>query len=1155
MNKVNSFSVGQRRLSLAVCLSILVSVTFLLPNAAWGQGAATASLGGTVKDSSGAVVPGAQVTITQTNTGISQTKPSAADGTFIFPLLPVGPYKLEVKKEGFGTYEQTGIVLTVSQAAQVPVSLEPKALKEVITVTGTASPVDTTTATLSNLVERQQVVGLPLQGRNPAEFVLLAAGVSNPMMNTRTNGTSASLQFAYPAGIGSSMEMQGAMIPAIDGMRSGGVYYALDGANNTDPYAVTGGPFPNPDAVQEFRVVTSGYGPEYISAPGGVVNIVTKSGTNNFHGNVFEFLRNSVVNARNYFAAKTDDLKRSQFGGTAGGPIVKNKLFIFGSYQGTAMATSAPGGGGRTQFVLTDAQRNGNFSGIGPCPPVNTTGACPLKSPYVYNPADPMNPSYYHYYTNNLIPLGDFSPITSQLIAMLPHSTAADGRVEVITPQSVREDQGTLKVDYVAGKHSLITRYFVSDYRGPAFTNPTNMLQDHGGSTGRWQDAMIGYNYASSGLVNEFRATYQRNRVDSTYGLPISFKSLGAAVSAPTTPWTEFIQVSAKFIVPGGAHGSNPRNTYMLSDRVSLIRGRHQLSVGAETVRIQNKSYTDHFQSGVGIWAGLPPFYPFDSGNILANFVLGKVTLFAQGDGIMIRTVGTLWGFHVGDQIRVTPRLTLSLGLRYDPYWPFHALHGRMTCWHPGQQSTVFPNSPPGLVFAGDAGCDASGTTPDLHTFQPRIGFAYRLDEKGNTSLRAAYGIYTIQQSMQSFQPMASTQPWVNNQFRFLPYSISNPWLGTLPFFPNFPGGDPFASRGFAANDAAAPSNYQFVLPIQEETAFSTPFKLANVQKWNLTLEHLFRGNIMAQVSYVGTKGTHLNLNEQGNAAQYIPGMCGDLPCSNPTNIDARRPLNSGVLGSMYIYESALDSSYNALQIGVERRMGTGLTVSSHFTWAKAIDYLSSNAVGNLAGNQNVATNPYNVKSFRAVSDFDAPYMWNTAVVWQAPAFKNQSFFLLKHVLSNWQVTGIWSWQAGMPFSIYSGVDNSYTGVGQDYADMVPGVSPYLDPNRPRGEVIAHYFNSAAFTQNAAGTFGNAPRNLLRGPGFNNVDMGLQKTFPITERYKIQFRAEFFNLTNTPHLQSPGGVSGPVGPASVQFSQIIAARDPRIIQFALKFEW
>ncbi|MCI0423777.1 MAG: hypothetical protein L0312_31940, partial [Acidobacteria bacterium] len=434
--------------------------------------------------------------------------------------------------------------------------------------------------------------------------------------------------------------------------------------------------------------------------------------------------------------------------------------------------------------------------------------------------------------------------------------------------------------------------------------------------------------------------------------------------------------------------------------------------------------------------------------------------------------------------------------------------------------------------------CNESGTDPDLSTFQPRVGFAYSLDQKGSTSIRGGYGMYTMQFPMQSFLPFAEQQPYIRNFFRPIPPSISDPWGG-------FPGGDPFAS-GFRADDLPRPSDAPFALPARA-SGFTPNFQLANLQKWNLTLERLFWEKLVVRASYVGTKGTHLSLTRDANAAIYIPGQ------STAQNTDSRRPFRN--IASVWMAESAGDSSYHSLQLSVERRLSGGLTFHSNYTWGKSLDTVSSNANGTLHAGFNTVFNPFDVSAQRGLSDFDLSHSWMTSLVWRIPSAKNGNLFL-KHLASDWQATGIWIWQGGQPFSVFSGIDNSLSGVGLDLPDRVSGVSPYMSADRPRGEVVKQYFNLAAFQQNALGTFGNSGRNILRGPGFNNLDLAVIRRFSIKQdKYAVTFRAEFFNLTNTTHLGAPGGGGGIGLSRGAPAAEILRARDPRILQFALKFNW
>ena len=486
---------------LAVLAVVIFASGFSPPSFAQSP---TATINGRISDPKGLPIPGAKVQAVNIQTNVVYPGETNLEGFYTIVLLPPGNYRVIVQKEGFAEIVKPGIELHVQDTAGLNFSMQIGSVAQSITVQGGAPLVNTETGTLSGLVDERQVVDLPLNGRNPAELVLLAAGVSNPAMNTSGgSGAGFALQFSYPAGIGGSIEEAGALIPAVNGIRSGGVYFSLDGANNVDPYTISGGPFPNPDAVQEFRVMTNGYGAEYVSAPGGAINIVTKSGTNAFHGDAFEFLRNGAMNARNYFAANTDNIRRNQYGFTAGGPIRKDKFFIFGSYQGSTLRNDV---GGYIQFVPTDAERAGDFSAI------------PTQ---LHNPVTGVN------YTNNYIDPSTFNPITNVVLSHLPQSAAANGEVDLVTPISQGEQQFTVKSDYVMGKSSFVARYFETTYSTPGNVDDPDWLITNGPASNRWQDAMIGHDYASGGTVNQARLTFARDGYMDNHGLTVALNNWG----------------------------------------------------------------------------------------------------------------------------------------------------------------------------------------------------------------------------------------------------------------------------------------------------------------------------------------------------------------------------------------------------------------------------------------------------------------------------------------------------------------------------------------------------------------------------------------------------------------------------------------------------
>ena len=1042
----------------------------------------TASIAGTIRDSSSGVVKGAEVVATQTQTGTSRTVRSGDDGSYAFPLLSIGSFTLQVHVAGFSPYEQTGIVLTVGQAASIDVVLRPGNLNQTITVSADAAIVNTTESASSSLIAQRQVEGLPLNGRNPSSLIFLAGGVSNPVQNIPTSNTgSAVLQnsLVYPTEVA----------PTVHGVRGGGVYFSLDGANNLDPYQVSGGPFPNPDASEEFSVVSGVYGSRYVSAPGGAVNIVTKSGTNQIHGDLFEFLRNGAVNARNFFSPQPDVLKRNQFGGTLGGPILKDRWFVFGSYQGTRLSNRL---GGQVAFVPTNAERAGNFSALGVS-----------------------------------IPISKLDPTMQKLLQYIPVSSSPDGRFVYAQPISQQEDQYIVRSDYYHGSHRIFGRYFYDAFNwAPTGIPNGDILASYRGQNHKWYNATVGDTWTKGNLVSDFRFSYVRDESVTTAGEnSVSLPSLGAAVTPGQFPTIQQLTVSGFFNVVPGNFNSFPRHTFDFAEDVNIIRGRHQLSFGAEVQRISATLKTDNGQNPTLTYSGAL------SGNALADFFLGTPSTLQQSDGIYVAAQGTLPGFYVEDKFRATSRLNLTAGIRWDPYWPFHAQGGRIECFRPGEKSSVFTNAPGSLVFPGDANCNSAGATNNLANIEPRFGFAYELDSSAQTVLRGGYGIYTTQFPLASFLGFGQVQPFVRTFILTAPGSITNPYA-------TFPGGNPFAN-GFQLNLDVRPPNTAFINPA---TAYSLQpdFKLGYVQQWSLILERSLTKNDIVSLSYFGTKGTRLSLVQDANQAIYIPGQ------STQTNTQARRPYgNIGRLNSEVDYGT---SSYNGVEASFRHRFQQGFSLDSTVTFSKSLDDASSPANILLTGGS-LLSMPGNRNFRRALSDFDQNYTWRTSGVWDISS-PHGATGLKRILLAGWQLNGILTVEAGLPFSVASPFNESFTGNGTELADNVSGTPITLSSSRSEAAKIGEYFNIAAFKNNQPGTFGTSGRNILRSPGLVNLDTAAIKGFYFTERYLLQFRTEFFNTLNHTQFLPPGNSLG-----TATFGQLTGSRDPRILQFSLKLHF
>jgi Carboxypeptidase regulatory-like domain/TonB dependent receptor len=1044
-----------------------------------------ATLGGTVYDPAGAVIAGANVTIQNPETGYSKTAQTGADGSFLFPATPVGAYQLTVEKSGFSRYVQSGITLVLNQVANVPVTLRVGDLSQQVNVSANAELVNTRDAVVGQLVDTQQIVDLPLNGRQPQALLFLAAGAVDE------------------TGKYCLVNCQGGVYPGEQDANVGGggprsVNFQMNGAGHNDTYVNTNLPFPNPDAVQEFNVQTDNVSAQYGLGAGAIVNIITKSGTNSFHGSLFEFVRNGDFNARNYFAPRQDTLKRNQYGGSAGGRIIKDKLFFFGTYQGTPIRSAAQG---RVSFVPTAAERNGDFSAI---------------STQLKDPATGL------LFPNNQIPVSRFSAPSVALLKTIPLPNGPNGQVTYAGPSVVQNDNQWLgKVDYLIGKHQIGGSYFWTRFNEPPDINramQTIIAADSSGNRVTIKNLAINDTYALSPSTLFLTWFGWDDQVGgSLSGAPFTFPSIGVNIAAPTPP--ELVaSVSGFFSVSTNHLGNFNRGDTTFREDVTLQRGAHEIHVGGEALGVRNDLVNTFTMSGQFTFGNQL------SGNNLSDFFLGNASRFLQGAGEFKNLTGTLWNLFVQDNWRISKKLTINTGLRWDPYFPYTETKGRVPCYAPGQKSQRFPNAPVGLIFGGpnhDPGCPAaSGSEADVLNLAPRLGFAYRLDSAGKTAIRGGAGIYYTPPGNHDSNGLVDTAPFgprfdYSGNISFVnPYSsigIPNPF--PQQYGPNLPKPDA-----------------TFTLPVSVYGYFQHNWHMPELVTWNLTLEHQFAGNWVGRVSYSGNKGTYLASGALGfreaNPAVYTPGT------STKTNTQARR-LNPQ-FGSVGLFSSDDNSHYNALKTNIEKRFGHGFSILANYTWSKMIDDFGSSGT----------TNPFNRRFDYGTSNDDIPHLFHFSAVWQIPRTSLKG--VAGALVNGWGLTGLTTWRSGFPFSIVSGVDNSFSGVGLDRADYIGG-NASLDSGRAHGQLTQQFFNTAVFVPNAVGTFGNSGKNILRAPRFFDTDLGLLKQNRITERISSQFRAEFFNVFNHVNFNGPSN-----NVSSSAFGRITSAGDPRILQLAMK---
>ncbi|MEX2261184.1 MAG: TonB-dependent receptor [Bryobacteraceae bacterium] len=1050
--------------------------------AAWAQ-YTTASLGGTVSDPSGASIPEAKITVRNADTGFTQTTETSGTGAFLFSRLPIGTYELLVEKAGFSTAVQAGIRLTVDQMATQNVTLAVGQVSEQVTVQAETELIATRTATGGQLVDQRQIRELPLQGRRPERLVYLAAGTVDLGRNA--------CRICGHGGVYPGQETAG-----VNGAGLSQVNFQLDGTSHNDTYLNAGLPFPNPDSVEEFNLQSSNFSAEYGNAAGGVVNIVTRAGSNAFHGSWFHFVRNGSMNARQFFAPVQDSLKRNQFGGAIGGPIVRQKLFFFGTFQGTRLRNTPAG---LIRFVPTAEQRQGDFSAL----------PRQLTDPVSRQPVP-----------GNIIPASRLNPVSRYFLDFIPLPNGPAGQLTFPGfPVQQTENQFMPKIDYITARHQLSGRYYFTDFDYPAGIDKANILAARSGNAVRLQNVSVNHVFTLSPtflLTSTFGLNRQRG--GSLSGAPFSFRDAGSNLLGPQDSELKFppslnLGVTDGFSIGTSHKGDFDRGDYTIREVATKIRGSHEFRFGGEAVRVLNH-ITNSFQM-----MGNFTFNGQLSGNGLADYMFGRASAFTQGGGEFKDLKGIRWSFFFQDNWRVSQRLSLNLGVRWDPYWAPYDREGRVVCFQPGGGATSqrYPNAPVGMLYGGDTNCPIAGHDANVWNIGPRLGLAYRLSEDGKTSLRAGGGMY--------YTPIQTSN--------FNPYTNIAPFAGTFSL-QDVAFEDPYGSKGLAN---PFPQNFGPRVPGPEfvfapdnniRAYFTRDYRVPQLLTWSLRLERQFGTDWVTSVAYLGNKGSFQQVTLDENPALFGPG-------ATVGNTQARRVYPN--FGRVSRTDSGANSSFHSLQWNLEKRFAKGYSILTNYAWSRTIDDLNN-------------IDPFNRRAYRGLAVEDVEHNFKFSNIWDVPR-AGVSSGVAKGLLHGWQVNAIVVWQSGFPFSVGSGRDNSFSAVGGDLADFLGG-NPSLGGGRSRNDQVFRWFDTSLFTANALGTFGNSGRNIIRGPKFFNTDMGVLKDTPITERANLQFRAEFFNVFNNPNFRLPNSNA-----SSAQFGRITAVVDDnqRIIQLGLKLSF
>ena len=1048
----------------------------------YAQVAPVGSLTGDVKDSSGGLIAGAAVVLTNSGTQIARTTATAISGRYGFNLIPAGVYMLHVTAPGFAAYEQSGIKIDVDSARSVPVILKIGSINEQVTVVSDAAMVVTESGTLSQVIGQRYIEDLPLNGRNAATLVFMVPGTVSGTGQTTAGYANTDETIAVSA----------------NGARGNEVNYKLDGASHIDNVTNLNAAYPNPDAIAEFSVQTSNFTAQFGTASGAVVSMVTRSGTNALRGSVFDYLRNDTMNARNFFATQRGTLKRNQYGGSVGGPIVKNKVFFFGSYQSTPSRSTNYA---NVAFVPT-TQRSGDFTSA--------------SAKTILDPANNNQP-----FPNKIIPANRILPTAANILAKVPSTDTAGGTLTYGRPFTSDRNQVIGKIDYYAGRHMMSGSYFYNRYSDPGWDGAGTLLTAQIGQvqttkSGKFQDVMTLRPNLLNTLVVSALVLQSYNTRTSQFNIS-DFGSVKIAIPGKDAAELELSVTGSSGwgSVSNSPPGEWIRDTYEISDAVNYSRGRHTLSAGVEfTPYTKFDSTTNFNQSGNFAFSG-----QFTNVGI-ADLLLGKVSTFKQSAGKYKRTRGKELSMFIDDKFRVLPSLVLNLGLRWDPFLPYHDALNQVTGFRPGYHSQRFPNAPDGSIYAGDPGFPDGGMNNDWNNFAPRFGFAWN-PRKGDhpITIRGGYGFFFVRPFPRLY----------NNFVENAPFSPTVTLFGVDLL-------DPYGSAG--VRNPFPPFS---PVPLRKDVVFSLPTGLTYFrqtwgvgysQAWNFTLERQMTKSILLRAAYVGNKGTHLQSFRERNAAVYKTG-------ATLTNTDQRRPLYPNYASIVEMVSDG-NSHYHSMQLTVEKRFSRNFSFLAFYTFSKSIDDESFNAQFTVAN-----PNPYDPRFNRGLSDFDVPHNFRATGVYDLPKFNGHGRFL-RNVAGGWTITEIIDWRSGLVFSLTSGRDNSFSGVGLDRADITG--NPALPTDRARKDLIRNYFDKSVVTANAVGTFGNAPRNLLRGLPWFNIDSGIHKNFAITERLRVQLRGEFFNTLNNVHLGNPGINAS----STATFGVISGAASPRVAQVSLR---
>ncbi len=1061
---------------------------------------ATASLRGVVTDASNAVVPGAEIVVTSVGTAQQRVQQADGRGEFSFQELFIGDYRVEVHSPGFAGWVNANIHLGVGNQSQISVRLVPASAQQTVEVSAGDARLQTNEIGQGAVITEREIANLPLNGRNFAQLGILQPGVRPASASLTTQGAFRRAGQNYE----------------VNGQRPESNNFLVDGMRDINRMDAGYAFRPPADSIAEFRILTTTAPAEFGGTNGGITTIVTRSGTNQLHGTLYEFLRNDKLNANNYFAPRKELQKQNQYGGTVGGPLVHDHAYYFTYFEGLRTIQDITHG----VIVPTLAERVGDFSADAPIL-ANST-----RTPFGNNLSAQINPITARYLT--------YYPV--------PNTTENAHLAQTTNKSRYNSDQGGAKADWlVGGSDTLSARY---SYSTLELLNPYSELGADvpGFPVGYFTNTHLGgltetHTFSAKTVLTANVSFFQNHIVldkrfsgNSPQSFGFAYGSTRAeATGAPLIQLQGYSNVGDPIINPR----DSVQNDYAVSTNVAYTHGKHVTSYGAQFRRTQLNGYQANFASGTFSFTvqGV-------TNNSLANFLLGRPDIFTQAGGDFTRSLrGWELGAYAQDEYRLGPKLTLNYGLRYEVTTPFKDIHNRLMAFVPGQQSTVYPNAPKGLLFPGDNGIPDTIAPIFTKDFAPRVGFAWDPRGNGQLVIRSAYGIFYDELLNGVGMPLrgaSSALPQVVVRTLTGNINYANP-LGTVtnPFTPG-----------------------QFALPASTFTIdrnLLPPY----TQDWNLTIDQSLGGQVLS-IGYIGAKGTRLPRLVEGNPAIYQPGST--LANSGRRRLYSGCTLTTGTcqLGTAGLVEGNANSTFHSGQVSLTRRGTPNLNYTLAYTFSKDLDdasslHMSGPAPWLVLGELDVPQDNQNLKAEHGRSLFDSRHRFAGSLTYAVP-FAHNFTGLSKTLLDGWQVNALLALNSATPFTVYDSANVSlqapHPGVSGMFGDRPNVVG---DPNQGAPHSVSQWVSRSAFQRLDpvlnAGQFGNEQRNSVNGPAFGSLDASLDKSFTITEKSRLQFRAEAFNVTNHANLIAPvDDINSPV------FGQIVEAQPPRILQFALKLQ-